>query len=238
MRPVTIRLAGLIGSTIVRIVSTTTASTITATATPSCDVVKVATRATPTAVPTTRVGSDHHSPGQSIASRSLASVTIGITNASHSSSAGIRLGSSRVVTGAATSPMPSPTSPCAVAPANTARAITAQVHGSNPTGQDLCGTSGVAQVAQHVRHDPAVTEVVRLARGVDPYDRVELDRLSRARRRTGLDLHRVRCRPGVELGDPGDLERLLAGEPERLGVLAVGVLQRQHAHPDQVGPVD
>ena len=136
-KPVTSRLVRFTGSTTVRTVSTTTTSTMTATATPSCPAVKVATSATPTPVPSTRVGSDHHSPGQSIASCSRASVTIGITNASHSSTAGIRLGSTRVVTGAATSPMPSPTRPWTVAPAKTARASTAQVHGSNPTGQDL-----------------------------------------------------------------------------------------------------
>ena len=38
--------------------------------------------------------------------------------------------------------------------------------------------------------------------------------------------------------DPGDRELLLAGQPERLGRLAVGELQRQHAHADEVRAVD
>ncbi len=37
---------------------------------------------------------------------------------------------------------------------------------------------------------------------------------------------------------PVDREELLAGEPERVGALPVGELQRQHAHPDQVRAVD
>ena len=42
----------------------------------------------------------------------------------------------------------------------------------------------------------------------------------------------------VERLDAGDGERLGAGEAERLGGLAGRVLQRQHAHADQVGAVD
>src|SRR3954462_5698894 len=90
--------------------------------------------------------------------------------------------------------------------------------------------------AEHVLQDAAVAVVVGLARGVDPDDRVDL--LLRAVGRRGIDVHRARDLAVVERGDAGDVERLLADQAERLGVLALRVLQREHAHPDQVRAVD
>src|SRR5215210_3619323 len=142
-------------------------------------------------------------------------------------SSGIRSGCTIVITGAATRPRPSPTSDWTVAPSRRARATVSSA--GNPSPRRLRPVSALAQVAQHVGHDPAVAEVAGLARGVDAYDGVELGVV-------GLHLHRLRRLPVVELGDTGDRERLLAGEPERLGALALGELQREHAHPDQVGP--
>ena len=72
-----------------------------------------------------------------------------------------------------------------------------------------------------------MAEVPPLVRGVDAHARVELDAGRRAdpqRRRPLLE----RC----------EVERLLAGEAERLDRLAVRELQRQHAHADEVGAVD
>ena len=50
----------------------------------------------------------------------------------------------------------------------------------------------------------------------------------------GVDGHLARL--GVV--DAGDREQLAAGEPERLRVLAVGILEREHAHHQQVRAVD
>jgi hypothetical protein len=46
------------------------------------------------------------------------------------------------------------------------------------------------------------------------------------------------CRAIVDRFDAGDCELLFAGEPERVGGVPIGVLQRQHAHADDVRPVD
>src|SRR3954451_13563895 len=88
-----------------------------------------------------------------------------------------------------------------------------------PVAGQSAGQSALEQAAEHVLHDPAVAVVVRLARGVDPDLGVEL-------RVTGRDLDRARCRAVVELGHAGDRELLLPGESQRLGGLALGVLQR------------
>src|SRR5215208_210594 len=144
-------------------------------------------------------------------------------------SSGIRSGSTIVITGAATRPRPSPTSDWTVAPSSRARATVSSAGISSP--RRFRPDSALAQGAQHVGHDPTVAEVTGLARSVDAYNGVELGVV-------GLHLHRPRGLPVVELGDAGARERLLAGEPERLGALTLGELQRQHAHPDEVGPVE
>src|ERR1022692_862284 len=73
--------------------------------------------------------------------------------------------------------------------------------------------------------------VIGLARRIDPHRRLELPAV-----RGDLNLARSLAR--VQGLDSGDLEYLAAGEPERACVLAWLVLQRQHAHADQVGTVD
>src|SRR3954454_19786842 len=101
-------------------------------------------------------------------------------------------------------------------------------HGPANSTDALCGE----QRPQHVLEDPAVAEVLGLLRRVDPHARLELDV-------AGAHVHRARELAGVErLGEAGDRELLLAGEPERLGALAVGELQRHDAHPDEVRAVD
>src|SRR5262249_22474152 len=88
------------------------------------------------------------------------------------------------------------------------------------------------QLAQHVVQDAAVLEVLALFRRIDAHPHFELDRRARRRRcDDGDDFRRAAVQPD-------DLEGLLAGEPERLRVLAFLELQRQHAHADQVRAVD
>src|SRR5947209_8625249 len=82
--------------------------------------------------------------------------------------------------------------------------------------------------AQDVLQDAAVAVVLRLAWRVDAHRR-------REGLVAGLDLDLAGDAVSTEAGD---LERLLTGQPERLAALAVGELQRQHAHPDQVRPVN
>src|SRR5690348_6179281 len=91
--------------------------------------------------------------------------------------------------------------------------------------------SALEQVPQDVLHDAAVAVVVRLTGGVDADHRVEGD-VARG------DLDGLRGAALVELGDATDGEGLLAGQAERLGSLALGELERDDAHADQVRPVD
>ena len=109
--------------------------------------------------------------------------------------------------------------------------IEAVEHGAARTrSTSRCSTSRCRrqQLAQHERQDAAVLVVLDLLRRVDAHARRELLVVRRCTR----DLL------GLAALDAGDRELLLAGQPERLGVLAVGELQRQHAHADQVGAVD
>src|SRR3954447_19513278 len=91
----------------------------------------------------------------------------------------------------------------------------------------------LAELSQYEVQDPAVPEVQRLLGRVDPDAAGELV-VSR------LDRHLARrLLARVErLGDPGDRELLVALEAQGLRALAVGELQRKHAHPDQVRSVD
>src|SRR5436190_18019901 len=88
---------------------------------------------------------------------------------------------------------------------------------------------GSAQRAENVGQDPAVAVVRRLTGSVDAHLRGELPAV-RADGDLARDVRRV--------GKAGDLEGLLAGQPERLPRLTVAVLQRQDAHADQVGAMD
>src|SRR6185503_10421994 len=93
------------------------------------------------------------------------------------------------------------------------------------------------QPPQHVLQDAAVAVVLGLVGRVDAYARVELDRLAVVA--PGAHAHGASGLEGaaVELGDL-DVERLVAGEAERLRALALRELERQDAHADQVGAVD
>src|SRR5689334_11311353 len=94
------------------------------------------------------------------------------------------------------------------------------------------GGASASKLPQHVLEDPAVAEVQRLLGRVDPHPAGEL-----LVARLDGDLARRALAVVDRLGDPGDGELLLAGQPERLGVLALGELQRQHAHADEVRAV-
>src|SRR5579875_2606743 len=85
--------------------------------------------------------------------------------------------------------------------------------------------------AEDVLHDAAVPEVGGLAGGVDADHGPELAAVG-----GHGDLLRNVAR--ADLLDAGDVERLAAGQPQRLDGLPRAELKRQHPHADQVGPVD
>src|ERR1700722_13295104 len=87
------------------------------------------------------------------------------------------------------------------------------------------------QGPEHVLHDAAVPVVVGLAGGVDAHGGGEA---------LAVGGHRDLGRHGplVERLDALDVEDLLAGQAEGLGAVARLELEREHAHADQVGPVD
>src|SRR4051794_3391286 len=85
-------------------------------------------------------------------------------------------------------------------------------------------SSAVQHLPEHELQDAAVAVVVRLTGRVDPDHRVELDAAVRG------DLDGARGVAVVQRGDPGDREGLGAGQAERLRVLSLRELQRQHAH--------
>src|SRR4051812_21891496 len=84
----------------------------------------------------------------------------------------------------------------------------------------------VQQLTQHELEDSPMAVVQPLVRGIDAHARLEF-LVAR------LDLERLGAvLEGVEV------ERLLARQTQRLGVLAVRELQRQDPHADQVGAMD
>jgi hypothetical protein len=85
--------------------------------------------------------------------------------------------------------------------------------------------------AEDVLHDPAVSDVLLLPLGVESQDGVEAAAV-------GVDGHGVGELSRFGVGEPGDGEGLVAGESEGVGGVAVLELQRQDAHPDEVGAVD
>src|ERR1700757_4038098 len=95
----------------------------------------------------------------------------------------------------------------------------------------LSGLRLAEQGTQHVLHDAAVPVVLRLARRVDPDHGPELLAV-------GADGYLARSISCVHRLDASDVEHLVTGEPERCRALPRPELQRQHTHPDQVGPVD
>jgi hypothetical protein len=76
-----------------------------------------------------------------------------------------------------------------------------------------------------------VPVVVGFAGGVDADDGAEL-------RAVGCHHDLVRDGSCVDVLDAADIEGLGPGQAQGGGGLAGAVLQRQHAHADQVGPVD
>src|SRR5690606_3472988 len=92
----------------------------------------------------------------------------------------------------------------------------------------------VAELAQHVLQDAAVSIVVELDRRIDPGHHLEALRLAVLAARD--DLERLADREVA--GDAADVVRLLTRQAERLHVLPLEELQRQHAHADQVAAVD
>src|SRR5437588_7223452 len=91
---------------------------------------------------------------------------------------------------------------------------------------------GSEELAQDELKDPAVAEVLGLARRIDPDP-------GREACGSGLDAHFFGAVPGVEgCGETGDVELLLAGQAERLHALPRGQLQREHTHSDEVGAMN
>ena len=91
--------------------------------------------------------------------------------------------------------------------------------------------------AQDRRQDAALAVVVDLDRAVEAGDRPS-NRRSRRRRRSRAHDRRAAARGARPAGEPVDRVRLAAGQPERRRALAGQELERQDAHPDEVGAVD
>src|SRR5438093_7603619 len=90
------------------------------------------------------------------------------------------------------------------------------------------------QLAQHVRQDSTVLESDQFFRRVDARDRLELDRrVAVAERADGDEAGGPQA-----LRDAGQLVALAARQPERRRRAAWLVLQRQHAHVDEVAAVN
>src|SRR5215217_9108207 len=96
-----------------------------------------------------------------------------------------------------------------------------------PAAARASGAAALEQLPQHEGKDAAVLVVLDLLGGVDPHPRGEL-----LVARTHGDLL------GLAVADPDDRELLLAGEAERFDRVAVGELERQDPHADEVGAVD
>src|ERR1700722_6362189 len=81
------------------------------------------------------------------------------------------------------------------------------------------------QLPEDELEDPAVAEVALFLRRVDPDGDLEL---------LVIGPDGPLPRDLLDIGEPGDVERLVARQSERLGGLAVIELERQHAHAHQV----
>ena len=89
-------------------------------------------------------------------------------------------------------------------------------------------------MAQHVVQHPAVLDVLDLDGGIDPAP--ELDRpLGPVGVADGAGHHGERLQIARE---PRDRDRLVALQPERPAVVAVGELERDHPHADEVRAMD
>src|SRR4029079_500356 len=87
------------------------------------------------------------------------------------------------------------------------------------------------QGPQDVRHDPAVPVIGGFARSVDPNSGLELPIISG-------NGNGARSNALVQGLHTGDSESLLSGKAERLRVFTIEVLQRQHAHADEIRSMD
>src|SRR4029453_11917250 len=87
-------------------------------------------------------------------------------------------------------------------------------------------------LAQDVLEDPPVVVVRGLHGGVEAGDDGDADAVG-VHREAGTDERRR-----VRAGQPVDRERLGSGHTERLPRRALRKLEGQHAHADEVGPVD
>src|SRR5947208_7773582 len=90
------------------------------------------------------------------------------------------------------------------------------------------------QLSEHVRQDSTMLEGDQFFRRVDARDRLELDRRVAAAERADGD----EAAGPQALRDAGQLVALAAGQPERRRRAAWLVLQRQHAHVDEVAAVN
>src|SRR4051794_1047530 len=92
------------------------------------------------------------------------------------------------------------------------------------------GLSGLAQVAKDSLEDAAVAVVADLVRGVEPRPRLELHGLAAFPCRLYAHVARPRDVGGHRVGEALEIKDLLAGEAQRIEALAIGQLERDHAH--------
>src|SRR5436190_21452404 len=90
------------------------------------------------------------------------------------------------------------------------------------------------KLAEYERQDAAVAIVIELDRRIDPAERLKAP--LGAVCRDGVDGKQLSRRKAV--GDASDLVGFFAAQAERLTTVADSELQRQHAHADQIRPVD
>src|SRR5918999_4388550 len=96
-----------------------------------------------------------------------------------------------------------------------------------PKHRSWCRSASATQLTEHEVEDAAQAVVAPLVGRVDSHPCLELHAIRRAHgERAGTVLERRQ------------VERFLSHQPQGLHRLPFGELQRQHAHPDQVGPMD
>src|SRR5882672_8898877 len=103
---------------------------------------------------------------------------------------------------------------------------------NQPAAARAC-LSGVEHFAQHVRQNAAVAHVLDFFGRVDSRQYLELARVAAV-----VDPYGELLAPRDARRQPFDRVALAPRKPEALARLAVGELQRQHAHPDQVAAMD
>ena len=120
--------------------------------------------------------------------------------------------------------------------ATTPRGGSSRIADRDGLGLGVHRGSGLArEPAQDRRQDAALLVVVDLDRAVEPGDRLEPPLLAALVRERRPSAAGAGARPSAR---PADRVRLAAGQAERRGALAGQELERQDAHPDEVGAVD